>query len=386
MVRDGAQRGDVRQRGRDVRRPGRLPEAEAQAVTTEHPLTAQAGALIELDRYDDAKALLARRLAEDPTDVRAWTRLGRCHQLTKDHAEALRATDEALAIAPEDYNAMLLRAYVLRSLHRWEEAQQAARAAIGLNSEHFAAYSLLAELLFLPPRQETWQEAVDLAREAVRRGPEEVGAYMTLWKLAGVAQNTAWMDQIERQILQIDPTNAFALEYQTVRAAKAPGVRAADAAEMYAGALATAPTSYSLTRGLDQATYRLLRGTRWLALIGLVCAGAMVNLFPEEGEAPELPVPIGTRLWVLVVMAAIWAFGAFRRYRRLRAGVQLNVRSVLRRGTWSRIVLAQAALALLCGLLIAEVPWTERTVPQMLFWVGLAPTAATIWFDRKKAK
>ncbi|WEV25331.1 tetratricopeptide repeat protein [Streptomyces sp. 71268] len=355
-------------------------------MTTEHPLTAQAGALIELERYDDAKALLARRLAEDPTDVRAWTRLGRCHQGTKDHAEALRATDEALAIAPEDYNAMLLRAYVLRSLHRWEEAQQAARAAIGLNSEYFAAYSLLAELLFLPPRQETWQEAVELAREAVRLGPEEVSAYMTLWKVAAVAHDTEWMDQIERRILQLDPTHSLALEKQTAKAANAPGVRAADAAEMYAGALATAPTSSSLSYGLDRATYRLLRGTRWLALICLVCAGAMVNLFPEEGEAPELPVPIGTRLWVLVVMAAIWAFGAFRRYRRLRAGVQLNVRSVLRRGTWSRIVLAQAALALLCGLLIAEVPWTERTVPQMLFWVGLAPTAATIWFDRKKAK
>ncbi|WP_232544298.1 tetratricopeptide repeat protein [Streptomyces buecherae] len=357
-------------------------------MTTEHPLTARAGALIELERYDDAKALLARRLAEDPTDVRAWTRLGRCHQLTKDHAEALRATDEALAIAPEDYNAMLLRAYVLRSLglDRREEAVQAVRAAIGLNPEYFDAYTLLAELLFLPPRQETWQEAVEMAREAVRLGPEEVNAHMTLWKVAAVAHDTEWMDQIERRILQLDPTHSFALERQTAKAAKAPGVRAADAAELYAGALATAPTSWSLNRGLDHATYRLLRGTRWLALICLVCAGAMVNLFPEEGEAPELPVPIGTRLWVLVVMAAIWAFGAFRRYRRLRAGVQLNVRSVLRRGTWSRIVLAQAALALLCGLLIAEVPWTERTVPQMLFWVGLAPTAATIWFDRKKAK
>ncbi len=311
-------------------------------MTTEHPLTAQAGALIELERFDDAKALLARRLAEDPTDVRAWTRLGRCHQGTKDHVEALRATDEALAIAPEDYNAMLLRAYVLRSLglDRREEAVQAARAAIGLNSEYFAVYSLLAELLCFPPRQESWREGVEIAEQGVRLAPEEVDAYVTLWKVAAVGQDRAAMDQIERQILQLDPTHEIALSQQTAKAANAPGVRAADAAEMYAGALAAAPTSSSLSYGLDRATYRLLRGTRWLALICLVGAGAMVNLFPEEGEAPELPVPIGTRLWVLVVMAAIWAFGAFRRYRRLRAGVQLNVRSVLRRGAWSRIVLA----------------------------------------------
>lgn len=353
---------------------------------TEHPLTAQAGALIDIERYEDARALLARRLAEDPADVRAWTRLARCHLRAAAHAEALRSLDEALAVAPEDYEAVLLRAHVLRALSRREEAEQAARAAIRLNPEWWAGYALLAELLCFPPRQETWREGVDLAEEAVRLAPEEVGAYLTLWKLAAVGQDRAAMDQLERHILRLDPTHELALSQQTAKAANAPGTRAAEAAELYAEALAAVPTSASLSSGLDRATYRLLRGTRWLALICLVLAGGMVNLFPAEGEAPELPVPLGTRLWVLVPMAAVWGFGAWRRYRRLRTGVQLNVRSLLRRGRWARVVLAQAALALLCALLIGQVPWTDRTVPQVLFWVGLLPTFATLWFDRKKTR
>jgi hypothetical protein len=43
--------------------------------------------------------------------------------------------------------------------------------------------------------------------------------------------------------------------------------------------------------------------------------------------------------------------------------------------------LAQAAWAMLCALLIVQVPWSERTAPLVIFWVGLV----TMWFDRRKA-
>ncbi|MEV5318702.1 hypothetical protein AB0K92_13795 [Streptomyces sp. NPDC052687] len=38
----------------------------------------------------------------------------------------------------------------------------------------------------------------------------------------------------------------------------------------------------------------------------------------------------------------------------------------------------------LCVLLVVEVPWTGRTVPQVLFWAGRLPALATMWFDRRK--
>jgi hypothetical protein len=83
-------------------------------------------------------------------------------------------------------------------------------------------------------------------------------------------------------------------------------------------------------------------------------------------------------------MAVVWTLGALLRYRRLRAGVRVNLRSLLRRRTWPRVALAQAAWAMVCALLIIQIPWTERTVPQMLFWAGLLPTVATMWLDRGK--
>ncbi|MEU6666644.1 hypothetical protein [Streptomyces sp. NPDC046727] len=168
---------------------------------------------------------------------------------------------------------------------------------------------------------------------------------------------------MDQAVLRLDPNHPQALAQRTERAAAAPGVKAAEAATLYADALAAAPDSERMRQGLDDASYRLLRGVRWLALLCVALAGAMLDLFATDGPTQRsLPVPVDQRLWTLVPFAALWAVGALLRYRWLPKGVQYNLRA----------------------LLLTQVPWTGRTVPQLVFWAGLAPTAATIWFDRRK--
>ncbi|MEU8957869.1 tetratricopeptide repeat protein [Streptomyces sp. NPDC048518] len=371
-------------------------------MSTLHPTVEQAQALIELERHEQARELLARRLAEDPGDVRAWVKMGYCHLNAQDPAQAATAADEALKLDPEDYGALLLRADALVRDNGWLNVQPVLREAIRVAPHEPHAYAMLADAVWRESlvrfAKETGarelstrdmdrisRDAADLAMEALRLGPEHLYAHEIAHRIASTAGNGTVADQLDEAILRIDPGHSEALARQTAKAARAPGVGAAQAAELYADALATEPASDTMRRQLDHATYRLLRGTRWLAVLCVVLAGAMVNVFPSEDEpAPELPVPIGQRLWCLVLMAAVWAFGAWRRYRRLRTGVRLNVRSLLRRGRWARVAVAQATWAMLCALLIAECPWTDLSIPQLLFWAGLIPTAATIWFDRKK--
>ncbi|MFJ2770935.1 tetratricopeptide repeat protein [Streptomyces sp. NPDC087300] len=372
-------------------------------MSTLHPTVEQARALLELERYDQAGALLGRRIAEDPTDIRAWVSIGYCHLNTQRVAEAGEAAAEALKLDPEDYGALRLSAQAMVRDNGWLHVQPVLRDLIRIAPEDPFAYAMLADAVWRAAlvtyakesgaRQISAQdidrisgEAAELAMEALRLGPEDVYVHEIAHRIASSAGNSTVADQLDAAILRIDPTHGEALARRTKKAAEAPGVGAGQAADLYADALAADPGSPAMRQQLDHATYRLLRGTRWLAVICVLAAGAMVNLFPSaEDPGPELPIPLGQRLWVLFVMAAIWAFGAVRRYRRLRAGVQLNVRSVIRRGRWARVVLAQAAWAMLCALLIAEIPWTDRAVPQLVFWAGLAPTAATIWFDRKKS-
>ncbi len=63
--------------------------------------------------------------------------------------------------------------------------------------------------------------------------------------------------------------------------------------------------------------------------------GAVLPAVLREGEvARKLPLLLGQRLWYLVPVTAIWIAGALLRYWRRRAGVQLNVRSLIRRRRW----------------------------------------------------
>ncbi|MFI1452198.1 hypothetical protein [Streptomyces roseus] len=125
---------------------------------------------------------------------------------------------------------------------------------------------------------------------------------------------------------------------------------------------------------------------RRLALLCLVMAAVTVDVFPAGGGAKELPVHPGTRLWALALMAVMWGFGTWRRYRRLRTGAQPAVFALVRRSFRSRVVLGQATWATLCALLLVAVPWSERAVPQVLFWLALVPNLLSITHDRDKVR
>ncbi|GFE13380.1 hypothetical protein Sgleb_14270 [Streptomyces glebosus] len=375
-------------------------------MTERNSAVEQAQALFDFERYEQARAVLAQHLAENPDDRRAWIEIGHCHLKTEQPEQALHTADEALKLAPEDFFALILRAKALTRIpdRAWRAAEPVLREAVQADPHHWYGYAMLADAVcrmslvryvqangnqFPPPheRDHVLSEATDLAAEALRLGPEEIYAHEIAHQVATFSLDTTLADQLDHAILRLDPTHTEALARQTQKAANAPGVKAARAADLYATGLAAAPDSAEMQRGLDQATYRMLRGVRWLALLCVAFAGSGMGLFAVAGKVQrDLPLPLGQRLWYLVVATAIWIVGALLRCRRRRAGVQLNVRSLIRRRRWPRIVLAQAAWAMLCALLIAQIPWQERNLPQILFWAGLAPTFATIWFDRKKTQ
>ncbi|MFE1309255.1 tetratricopeptide repeat protein [Streptomyces sp. NPDC058755] len=371
-------------------------------MTTVHPALERADALYELRRYDEAKTVLGQRLTEDPEDVRAWVRLARCHlRLENEADQALEATERALALAPEDIPALIQRAYALRAVDRFPETEGVLREVIRLDPEYWVGYAMLGDWLWrikayrygrenggrhpgnrIP--QVFLEESGELAKEAMRLAPEEVFPLEVAWLIANMAGNGTVADMLDQAILRLDPNHPQALARQTQKNAETPGVKAAEAATLYADALAVAPDSATMQQGLDDASYRLLRGVRWLAMLCMLFAAAGIDLFTEGQAQRALPLPLGQRLWDLIPMTAIWAVGALLRYRRLRMGVRYNLRSLINRRRWPRIVLAQAAWAMLCALLLSQVPWTERTVPEYVFWAGLIPTAATILFDRRK--
>lgn len=349
--------------------------------TSLHPRVEQALELYGMERREEALALLDRRLAEAPDDPGAWTARARCLTALDRQAEGLDAADQALRLVPDFADGHFMRGFALRGMNRLPEAEQSQREAIRLAPERWGPRAQRAEMLiFVGTKEEALQEA----QEAVRLGPDVVDTWHTMYKVAAFNGRSDLLDESVRQLLRIDPTDQLAVAVVTHREVHQPGTSAARAADLYAGALAAAPGSASLRSDLDKAVYRMLRGTRWLALLCLVMAAVTVDVFPTGGGAKELPVPLGTRLWALTLMAVVWGFGAWRRYRRLRTGARLTVFALVRRSIWSRVVLGQATWATLCALLLVALPWSERTVPQVLFWLALVPNLLSITHDRDK--
>ncbi|MFI5986052.1 tetratricopeptide repeat protein [Streptomyces sp. NPDC051555] len=348
------------------------------------PLAEQGVALVDAGRADRALEVLGRRLAEDPEDLFARVWFARAHFQLRHYQAAYEAAADVLVRDPEHYDAHFVRSFCLRRVGRYADALDVMERAVRIDPDNWLARTGRAELLMLvDPRRpdEAWEEA----RAAARLGPEERYVCEVLLYVATETGREEAAEQARRTLLGMDPANAFAVPYLARREADKPGTSAARAADTFAAALAAVPGSADLRAGLDAAVYRMLRGTRWLALACLAVAAVALDVFPTEGEEPKaLPLPIGMRLWALVLMSAVWGFGAWRRYRRMRVGARLSVRPLIAREPWARVVSAQAAWATLAAVLLAVVPWTERGVPQLVFWTGLVPALVTVVHDRKK--
>jgi Flp pilus assembly protein TadD len=63
---------------------------------------AQASVLLDLKRYDEAASLLARAVAAQPQDSRAWCLLAAAHLGAGRYEEAAAAASRAITLAPLD--------------------------------------------------------------------------------------------------------------------------------------------------------------------------------------------------------------------------------------------------------------------------------------------
>ena len=208
-------------------------------TAAQHPAVERADLIIDLERYDEARELLARRLTEDPEDIRAWVKLARSHLAgeRKDGAAALEATHRALALDSSDVGAIVMHAHALRAAGRFLETEDVLREAIRLDPGNWRAVALLADWQWRirgirsgragdgQGRREdhvaALREAAELAQEAVRLAPEEVYPYEVARVIADMMGDRAAADRLDDAILRIDPQHPEALARRTRRAASA---------------------------------------------------------------------------------------------------------------------------------------------------------------------
>ncbi|GHG61732.1 tetratricopeptide repeat protein [Streptomyces griseocarneus] len=341
-------------------------------------LKERAVALMHAGRHQQAAELLARYLVDAPGDAWAWSHLAFCRFRAGDHEGALKAADEGIAADPECWYPWERRAFLLPFFMRVDEALEAAREAVRLGPEVSDAHSVLARCLLFTGDHQGCYEA---HRKVVELDPENPTAHFNLAHPAELIGRLDVREQALRNVLRLDPDHADARAQLAELHSDAQRIKLPELAGEYSAALGTKPNSPYIEHRLNAVVLQLLRRTRWFALICLVIAAQASRAFPTGNAPTELPVPLGIRLWSLVLMSVTWALGAwFFAYRKLPRGARNTVWSLLRRHWPSRLPVAQALWGTLCAVVLVLVPWTDRGYEQTIALVGAVPVVLAMWF------
>ena len=108
---------------------------------------AQASVLLDLERYGEAAGLLARIVAAEPQDSRAWCLLAAAHLGAGRYKEAAAAASRAITLAPSDERPYRLASIAQRQLGQITAAISSADQACRLAPDEWRAYVCLVQAL-----------------------------------------------------------------------------------------------------------------------------------------------------------------------------------------------------------------------------------------------
>lgn len=176
------------------------------------------GALIEMGRLDDALALVGEALAREPSAT-LWCRLAQLQLGRGEPDEVLRASEQAIRIAPDSEWPLRLRAMALSRLGRRDEAAAAARLAVAAGPHVAYAWTTLAEILAFTG---DIGGAYGAAKRAFDLAPDDDHVLGTALFVAGWAADWSLCERAAKAVLERRPDHAHAL-YALGRVAEAEG-------------------------------------------------------------------------------------------------------------------------------------------------------------------
>jgi serine/threonine protein kinase len=170
-------------------------------------LLEQGKVLIELQRYEEAVAVLDRTLQIDPKYPEAWLKRGQALSKLQKHEEALNSFEEALKIQAEYSQAWYERGLVLEQLNREELAQESLVKALEIQPNYAEAWYKLGDI---KTKQKKYKEAYLSLSKATEIKPD----YSNAWYKMGVLLNK--LNQQKEALIALN--KALELEINNVEA------------------------------------------------------------------------------------------------------------------------------------------------------------------------
>ena len=168
---------------------GKLPEALdvlgrvlSQMPDNDHAHSLRADVLLSLGRFADAEASIRRAIEIDPTVPSHFATLARILYVCDLNIEALKYTELALSLDPDDAWLHQLRSEMLLVVHprHWGVSEEAVRTSLRLNPESSHSHAILGMILIRDRRR---TEAEAALRESLRLNPNNSLAILGLSEL-----------------------------------------------------------------------------------------------------------------------------------------------------------------------------------------------------------
>jgi tetratricopeptide (TPR) repeat protein len=278
---------------------------------------ARASAMLDVRRFEEASALLARVVSAEPESSRAWCLMARAHLGEDRYADAIAAANRAVALDPADEWPHRLASNALVHLAKYPAALQAAHQACRLAPSYWQTHVCVSQAALAAQRFDVAAEAAARARGLA---PNEPDVHFLSGKVSLARGDLAQAREHQERALALDPAHSGAMnELGRIRLRRHD---TAGAIRHFISAARAAPDERIYSRNIDVVVLRTVSRTIYVfTLIALVLIWV-----PAVTHVARLPFVIGLGALVLVA-AACFAWMVLRLPREARLLVRRTLRA-----------------------------------------------------------
>jgi Flp pilus assembly protein TadD len=286
--------------------------------------------MLDVKRHDDAVSLLARVIASDPENGRAWCLLATALLGARRYRDAAAAAKQAVAVSPTDEWAHRLVSIAHVNLGDAEAAVRAAREACKQAPEGWRCWFCLAQAALVNVRLPYGfsEEEVAIAEHAAgiarKLAPHQADVFYISGRASFAREHFEQARKYQEKALALDPTHAGALNELGRISLKTQRLRRA--ADYFVRAAGAAPHVSAYSRNVSVSVWGLIAGITYITAIATGFLATVV-FATGDNEWPVAASGLGA-VAVLSAMLATWRFSALPRATRPLLRTR-RVRSVL---------------------------------------------------------
>jgi Flp pilus assembly protein TadD len=169
---------------------------------------ARASAMLDVRRFDEASALLARVVSAEPESGRAWCLMARAHLGAERYTDAISAANRAVSLDPADEWPHRLASNALVHLGNFPDALRAAHEARRLAPGYWQTHVCVAQAALAGQRLGVAAEAAARARALA---PNEPDVHFLSGKVSLARGRLAEAREHQEQALALDPAHSGAM-------------------------------------------------------------------------------------------------------------------------------------------------------------------------------